>query len=404
MNGILKLTGASIALAIAAMLVAIWIRVPQTDVVMNQPAAAAAVIPEQSDETGAAIEPISEVAASGRDDVADSFLRQVAFSSGDTGKFGETNILSGSSSEFSENHQAFTGPPLSRDVVRQLIEEQFADAPADTVAVWSESLAGLSRTDVTEILRQKRLLGGDLSSGAMSSASALMAESFPEFPSPALSGEPSTVKGQVDSLRSILETNLRNAWVVGYRSLVPMTEAVKDGEAGNMPIAATIRRRSCGRLIDSTDPLHLAIEDDGQLMFVLQDHRLTRRGDFSRLTDGRLGLRTATAEIALRDSPVLPEDSAGIRIDRSGLISLLSDETQVHLGRIPLVNTEQEPQLSSEDGVFFEAAAGELQLSFVTDSSCLRSRSLELSNVDIEDTERRLRWQAAIPVETLSNP
>jgi hypothetical protein len=69
-----------------------------------------------------------------------------------------------------------------------------------------------------------------------------------------------------------------------------------------------------------------------------------------------------------------------------------------------LVNTEQEPQLSSEDGVFFEAAAGELQLSFVTDSSCLRSRSLELSNVDIEDTERRLRWQAAIPVETLSNP
>lgn len=132
-------------------------------------------------------------------------------------------------------------------------------------------------------------------------------------------------------------------------------------------------------------------------MFLLEGNLITRRGDFTRLADGRIGLHTAAGDKALKGSllPIDPlPENVQLRVLEHGELQWLSEDgSWIGCGRVTVVEVLRAELLTTADGVLFEAQQPDNVWRLLPDgASYLQPQCLEVSNVDA--AEELLRLQA----------
>ena len=274
--------------------------------------------------------------------------------------------------------------------VAELIDVEFPQAERELKAVWSESLAGLTAVDVSEILGHKKRSGAGLALRSMATSTFLQPD-FEIFPEATSSPAAGTLQ---PDLRVLLISNLRNAWTPGFRANIPLTDPLSADSHQSAFVHGVIRDFSAGRTISSPHPLHVAIRDSGEGMFLMADGRLTRRGNFCVLQDQTLGLQLADGSLAVAGSPQIIVPQQQVSIDLHGQILVRDSAGQTVAGRISVMIPQDTSGLQSEDGVLFEVQDSSALTSVAADKLLLSPRTLEMSNVDVAECEQRLRWQA----------
>ena len=280
-------------------------------------------------------------------------------------------------------------PPADNDQVasanpdvRQQIQLAFPDADVETIEAWSETLQDLSSREIAEILMQKKALSGSLNS--------LLPPSLQTPPiTTSQSVLPAHNYNSVDTLSAVLMRNLQNAHCVGYRRLVvlppPVTAASVSADSYPVnPEQTQFWSFQPGRSIHSPLPLHVSLGEDAGLMFQLEGNILTRRGDFQLLPDRRIGLNTPSGFRALANSPQLPPTAHRVSIDALGRIVFVaeSDGPPGEAGFVAVVRIEHPEELRSDDGVHFTSERADTWRTLNQETFSLKTRQLELSNVD----------------------
>ncbi|MFO1003306.1 MAG: hypothetical protein U0936_23475 [Planctomycetaceae bacterium] len=125
--------------------------------------------------------------------------------------------------------------------------------------------------------------------------------------------------------------------------MVVIPEAVVNQSSADI-VASTprhvtmFRSYETGRLQPSPVPTHVAIASkNGALMFCLEGNMYTRRGDFQRLADGRLGLVTSSGSYALQDSTPIPESITSLEISPTGEIFYDANGQPTSAGHVGIV-------------------------------------------------------------------
>lgn len=274
-----------------------------------------------------------------------------------------------SSSAFGEDDPA---------AIRRLIQQSFPDAAATTVDVWAETFRGLPAPEIVDILAQKKLLSGSLDSIFTPGL-----QSPGDLTSPRL-GDSLREREQAASRR-----NLRHAWTVGYRRRLVLPHAATEGAAAAS--ALDFIDFSSGRHIRSPQPLHVAFADNPLHMFLLQDGRLTRRGDFSILPDGTPGITSADGPCQLRGAPRIEDRQRRLRVTETGALQVAVDgDNWSSIGQIPVAEILRPELLNTDDGVHFQPGAPEAWRELLPGEIRLLPGTLELSNVDPGEELQRL--------------
>ena len=280
--------------------------------------------------------------------------------------------------------------PEARRQLESLIRRMFPDAKPDTISVWAEAYDGMDLGEVEFILEQKRAMSGSLDSEI---ATAMLGTPLGTSSAEALLS-PDTMS-PITAAQNAVRMNLQSAWSSGYRRTVVIPEAVSNqslaGIVSSTPRQVTMFRSfETGRLQPSPIPTHVAIgSKNGALMFCLDGNMFTRRGDFQRLEDGRLGLVTSTGSYALKDSTPIPESTTRIEITPMGEILYDADGQSNSAGHVGIVELSELNRLQTVDGVFFtsetpmESAATGLEAELTT-------HHLEMSNVNRSDDSQLL--------------
>jgi hypothetical protein len=280
--------------------------------------------------------------------------------------------------------------PEARRQLESLIRRMFPDAKPDTISVWAEAYDGMDLGEVEFILEQKRAMSGSLDSEI---ATAMLGTPLGTSSAEALLS-PNTMS-PITAAQHAVRMNLQSAWSSGYRRTVVIPEAVSNqslaGIVSSTPRQVTMFRSfETGRLQPSPIPTHVAIgSKNGALMFCLDGNMFTRRGDFQRLEDGRLGLVTSTGSYALKDSTPIPESTTRIEITPMGEIFYDADGQSNSAGHVGIVELSELNRLQTVDGVFFtsetpmESPATGLEAELTT-------RHLEMSNVNRSDDSQLL--------------
>lgn len=278
--------------------------------------------------------------------------------------------------------------PEARRRLESLIQRMFPDASVVAVSAWADAYADMDLEEVEFILEQKRAMSGSLDSEI---ATAMLGT-----PLSAVSAETllSTVGiSPIVEAQNAVRMNLQCAWSSGYRRTVVIPEAVGSQNitvnAQSNPRRVTMFRSfEVGRIQPSPVPTHVAIASkNGSLMFALEGHTYTRRGDFQRLADGRLGLVTSAGQYALRDSTPIPESATSVTITPLGEIMYSADGQLASAGHVGIVELSELNRLQTVDGVFFTGETpSESPVTAV--SAELTIHQLEMSNVNrSDDTE-----------------
>jgi flagellar basal body rod protein FlgG len=297
---------------------------------------------------------------------------------------------------------AATSPasPLERQRLVELIQRMFPGADDKAVQLWADVYEGTDLGEAEFLLEQKRRLSGsldlDLSGGGVMQNS--------EFSFSVAEADPSE-----KSAEQLIQNNLRCFRTIGYRSHIVLPEAASDARVNLSPAPpsnpfVTFRSFEQGSLIQSPVPTHVAAETtDGSVMFHLEGDLVTRRGDFQRLPDGRVGLITSHGMFALRDSPAISSDIENLRILADGQIVNADDSAASPLGQIQIVRVPDLHRLTSTDGVIFHydvSHPGSMLEVVPSAEVSLRTNCLELSNVKHDEDNRllnQLRSTTAVP-------
>ena len=328
-------------------------------------------------------ETLNDESADAADMVSDDALSFAAFQTGSASSNEASATLQLQPASLSAN----PSPPASRDQipivtpdVRQQIQLAFPDADAETIDAWSETLQDLSSREIAEILMQKKALSGSLNS--------LLP---PSLQTPPITTSQSAVPAHnsVDTLSAVLMRNLQNAHCPGYRRLVllpqPVTAASVSADSHLVNSEQTLFWSfQPGRSIHSPLPLHVSLGEDTSLMFQLEGNILSRRGDFQLLPDRRIGLNTPSGFRALANSPQLPPTAHRVSIDELGRIQFATepDGPQSEAGFVAVARIEHPEELRSDDGVHFTSDRDDTWQALNPETLSLKTRQLELSNVD----------------------
>lgn len=124
-------------------------------------------------------------------------------------------------------------------------------------------------------------------------------------------------------------------------------------------------------------------------MFCLDGSMYTRRGDFQRLADGRLGLVTSTGHHALKDSTPIPESIRRFEITPMGEILYDANGQPTSAGRVGIVELSELDRLQTVDGVFFTSETPKESPVTALEAG-LTTNVLELSNVNRPDDTQLL--------------
>lgn len=280
--------------------------------------------------------------------------------------------------------------PEARRQLESLIRRMFPDANPETVSVWAEAYDGMDLGEVEFILEQKRAMSGSLDSEI---ATAMLGTPLGTASAEALLS-PQNLSPIVEAQNAI-RMNLQCAWSSGYRRTVVIPEAVNNQSHAGI-VSSTSRQitmfRSfeAGRLQPSPVPTHLAIgSKNGALMFCLEGNTYTRRGDFQRLDDGRLGLVTSTGSYALKDSMPIPESITSVEITPMGEILYDANGQPTSAGHVGIVELPELNRLQTVDGVFFTSETPKESPVTALEAG-LTTNVLELSNVNRPDETQLL--------------
>jgi hypothetical protein len=280
--------------------------------------------------------------------------------------------------------------PEARRQLELLIRRMFPDAKPDTISVWAEAYDGMDPGEVEFILEQKRAMSGSLDSEI---ATAMLGTPL-GIPSAEVLLSPDTMS-PITAAQNAVRMNLQSAWSSGYRRMVVIPEAVNNqnlaGIVSSTPRQVTMFRSfETGRLQPSPIPTHVAIgSKNGALMFCLDGNKFTRRGDFQRLEDGRLGLVTSTGNYALKDSTPIPESTTRIEITPLGEIFYDADGQSNSAGHVGIVELSELNRLQTVDGVFFTSETPVESPATGLDAE-LTTHHLEMSNVNRLDDSQLL--------------
>jgi hypothetical protein len=280
--------------------------------------------------------------------------------------------------------------PEARRQLESLIRRMFPDAKPDTISVWAEAYDGMDLGEVEFILEQKRAMSGSLDSEI---ATAMLGTPLGTASAETLLS-PQNLSPIVEAQNAI-RMNLQCAWSSGYRRMVVIPEAVNNqslaGVVSSTPRQVTMFRSfETGRLQPSPVPTHVAIgSKNGALMFCLEGNMYTRRGDFQRLADGRLGLVTSTGSFALKDSTPIPESTTTPEITPMGEIFYDAGGQPTSAGHVGIVELSELNRLQTVDGVFFTSETP-MQSPVEALQAELVIHSLELSNVNRSDDTQLL--------------
>ena len=331
--------------------------------------------------------PIMNASHQQQEEVTDHYF----FSSVD----GTANSTSSSQSSTEQTAETSTAQitvanPEARRQLESLILRMFPDAAAETVAAWADAYSDMDLGEVEFILEQKRSLSGSLDSEI---ATAMLGTPLGTTTAESLLS-PQAMSPIVEA-RNAVRSNLQSAWSSGYRRTVVIPEAVSNqsipGSIALTPRQVTMFRSfETGQLQPSPVPTHVAIASkNGALMFCLDGNLFTRRGDFQRLADGRLGLVTSSGSYALKDSTPIPESVTSIEITTSGEIMYDAEGQPVSAGLVGIVELSELNRLQTVDGVFFrsETPAGSPATGLEADLSI---HQLEMSNVNRSDDTQLL--------------
>lgn len=280
--------------------------------------------------------------------------------------------------------------PKARKQLESLIRRMFPDAKADTVSVWAEAYDGMDLGEVEFILEQKRAMSGSLDTEI---ATAMLGTPLGSASAEALLSPQAT--SPIVEAQNAVRMNLQSAWSSGYRRTVVVPEAVNNQSLAGI-VSSTSRQVTMfrsfetGRLQPSPVPTHVAIgSKNAALMFSLEGNMFTRRGDFQRLADGRLGLVTSTGSYALKNSTSIPESVTTIEITSQGEIFYDAEGQPTSAGHVGIVELSELNRLQTVDGVFFTD-----QTSTHTPVEALQAElmihHLEMSNVNRTDDAQLL--------------
>ncbi|RLS76259.1 MAG: hypothetical protein DWI00_06645 [Planctomycetota bacterium] len=331
--------------------------------------------------------PIMNASHQQQEEVTDHYF----FSSVD----GTANSTSSSQSSTDQTTETSTAQitvanPEARRQLESLILRMFPDAAAETVAAWADAYSDMDLGEVEFILEQKRSLSGSLDSEI---ATAMLGTPLGATTAESLLS-PQAMSPIVEAQNAV-RSNLQSAWSSGYRRTVVIPEAVSNqsipGSIALTPRQVTMFRSfETGQLQPSPVPTHVAIASkNGALMFCLDGNLFTRRGDFQRLADGRLGLVTSSGSYALKDSTPIPESVTSIEITTSGEIMYDADGQPVAAGYVGIVELSELNRLQTVDGVFFTSET--LNASSVPAANAeLTTYQLEMSNVNRTDDTQLL--------------
>lgn len=368
-------------------------------------------------------------------------MRTAAMTSTDASDLPDTGMPLGNHGDFPEILAAGT-PPVggnfsnvrngadAQDIGR--IVRQFApDASEHTIEVWSDTCRGMSIEDVTFLMQQRSELGMRLPqsltgsppdhprgtpSAATTAASTAASVTAPDAgPTDVRSLDAVTA---LEAAEASIRRNLLLSSSPGFRREVFVLNAgtatvpnprsdsdvrladhrvLRSADGRRMPgtgPAAAVEARfprsfEPGRLMASTDGLHVALPGDPELMFCFLDGSvLSRRGDFRLLSDRRMGVATPAGDVPLCDVPRIPEDVTDIAITASGrIIGRAVDVSEVELGQVPVVRCPGIRDAETTDGVFFRINGRHLQR-LSPEAIRLRTGTIEMSNVD-----RHGEWQ-----------
>ena len=331
--------------------------------------------------------PIMNASHQQQEEVTDHYF----FSSVD----GTANSTSSSQSSTEQTAETSTAQitvanPEARRQLESLILRMFPDAAAETVAAWADAYSDMDLGEVEFILEQKRSLSGSLDSEI---ATAMLGTPLGATTAESLLS-PQAMSPIVEAQNAV-RSNLQSAWSSGYRRTVVIPEAVSNqsipGSNALTPRQVTMFRSfETGQLQPSPVPTHVAIASkNGALMFCLDGNLFTRRGDFQRLADGRLGLVTSLGSYALKDSTPIPESVTSIEITTSGEIMYDAEGQPVSAGLVGIVELSELNRLQTVDGVFFTSET--LNASSVPAANAeLTTYQLEMSNVNRTDDTQLL--------------
>jgi len=281
--------------------------------------------------------------------------------------------------------EVFNGPSGEDDpeATRRLIRQSFPDAAATTVDAWAETFRGMPAAEIVDILAQKKLLSGSLDSIFTPGLQSPGLHSPLNLTSPRL-GDSLHEREQAASRQ-----NLKHAWTVGYRRRMVLPHAAAAGAAATS--ALDFIDFSSGRHVRSPQPLHVAFADHPLHMFLLQDGRLTRRGDFSILPAGMLGITTADGPSQLRGALRIDDRQRRLRVTETGELQAAADgDSWSPIGRIPVAEILRPELLTTDDGVHFQSGAPEAWREVLPGEIRLLPGTLELSNVDPAEELQRL--------------
>jgi hypothetical protein len=331
--------------------------------------------------------PIMNASHQQQEEVTDHYF----FSSVD-GTANSTNSSQSSTDQTTETStaQITVENPEARRQLESLILRMFPDAAAETVAAWADAYSDMDLGEVEFILEQKRSLSGSLDSEI---ATAMLGTPLGATTAESLLS-PQAMSPIVEAQNAV-RVNLQSAWSSGYRRTVVIPEAVSNqsipGSMALTPRQVTMFRSfETGRLQPSPVPTHVAIASkNGALMFCLDGNLFTRRGDFQRMADGRLGLVTSSGSYALKDSTPIPESVTSLEITTSGEIMYEAEGQPVSAGHVGIVELQELNRLQTVDGVFFTSET--LNASSVPAANAeLTTYQLEMSNVNRTDDTQLL--------------
>ncbi|MEQ9407828.1 MAG: hypothetical protein RIK87_08870 [Fuerstiella sp.] len=272
-------------------------------------------------------------------------------------------------------------------VVKKTIRRYFPDLDPATLQGWVETYRGMSVRDLEDLLREKQLMPSILPAGRYLSESTTDVDVL-------FSEHQATAVSVLKTATRRVQDNLLHLTTAGYRRLIVRTALTSAGpqvSVSDITLASARRDFTPGQVIISDNPLHLAIDGHSELMFRLEPGcLLTRCGEFERMGDGRLGLRTDAGEYFLSGDIEVPADIRRVTVTAAGEVQIPgANERPETVGRIQLAVVPDHSLLETSNGVFFRIPQEQQARLKMVGTEALVSGALEHANV-VSETEWNL--------------
>lgn len=291
--------------------------------------------------------------------------------------------------------------------IRTMIQHLFPEISSAELDAWAAEFAGYDAADLAFLLEQKKQSG-------------LTSVFSDQSPPATLVTKTHSLRSQKDwssisfspAIRATFE-NLQGLHVPGFRAnrilmdtVIPsmttrdqeLQEALKDGvqrAAYSGPASdtsledlsfRTMRCFDCGELEFTGSPLHVALPPAPELMFLMEDGSVTRRGDFCAVPGG-IGIPSSSGIRKAAGISVSEESGRAVWITTTGqVLQRLQNGTEATAGYLQIAEISELTSMTTADGVFFQPPGNSFRLRTPGDDEIsLYQRTIERANGTAQD-------------------